>query len=37
MLATTALLAGTRGLDALKLRHPEEAFIVITDAGEVVR
>jgi thiamine biosynthesis lipoprotein len=37
MLATTALLAGTRGLDALKLRHPVEAFIVITDAGEVVR
>ena len=37
MLATTALLAGTRGLDALKSRHPEEEFVVITDAGEVVR
>ena len=36
MLATTALLVGTKGLDALKSRHPEADFIAITDTGEVV-
>jgi len=29
MLATTALLAGSQGLDALKARHPEAEFVAI--------
>ena len=36
MLATTALLVGTVGLTALKQRHPEADFTVITNAGELV-
>ena len=36
MLATTALLVGTTGLDALRSRHPEATFIAITTAGDVV-
>ena len=32
MLATTALLAGSQGLDALKARHPEADFTVMTKA-----
>lgn len=36
MLATTALLAGTAGLEALRERHPEATFIVITASGEVL-
>ena len=36
MLATTALLVGTVGLNALKQRHPEAEFTAITNAGELV-
>lgn len=36
MLATATLLAGTKGLSALRARHPEAGFITITNTGELI-
>ena len=36
MLATCALLVGSKGLGALRARHPDAIFVAITDQGQVI-